>query len=174
MNILEGIDEDLRTLNNEAVFKDYKKCCMEEETIIHLTLTLNPKYNRADILTQFRALIREIKHSHLFYWKSKFEFQIHPGFRKLILVPELTKTINIHLHGILIIDKPYINYFVNQMRKLCWNNEVLGRQATFNLVNDSIKDRTRVSEYAWKDLEELKKFPDSKKMGILSISRKII
>jgi hypothetical protein len=124
------------------------------------------------MLTQFRAMIHEIKSSRIFYYKTKHEFQMHPGFHKLMLIPELTKTINIHLHGILVIDKPYISYFINELKRLCWNNPVLGRQMSANLVNDTTKDRQNVAVYAFKDLKELMKFPDSKKMGFHRYSRK--
>lgn len=169
MDILE---EQFKSLNNETLKKQYQLACMNEETVLSLTFTLNPKMNNADILSQYRALMREIKSSKIFYYKSKHEFQIHPGFIRIFLVPELTKTINIHLHGILVIDKNYTQYFINELRRLCWNNESLGRMATFHLVNDTFKDRTRVSEYAFKDITEIQKFPDSKKMGLFSLSRK--
>lgn len=169
MNIL---DENLHSLTSDKAKEMYQSLVHKEETVIHCTFTCNPMLNRADILSQYRGLIREIKSSKIFYYKTRHEFQIHPGFRHLMLVPELTKTINTHLHGILVIDKPYIDYFINELRRLCWNNEFLGRQATFNLMSDTLKDRTKVAEYAFKDIEQLLKFPDSKKMGILAIHRK--
>lgn len=169
MNILET---EFPPLNNQPFMDKYKEICYNEETILHLTFTLNPKMNRADMLTQYRSMIKEIKGSRIFYYKTKNDFQMHPGFHRLMLIPELTKTINIHLHGILVIDKPYISYFINELKRLCWNNEVLGRQASFNLVNDTLKDRTNVANYAFKDIQELMKFPDSKKMGFHSFSRK--
>lgn len=169
MDILE---EQFKCLSNKDIKTQYQSNCMNEETVLSLTFTLNPRMNNADILTQYRGLMREIKSSRIFYYKTKSDFQIHPGFIRLFLVPELTKTINIHLHGILVIDPKYTEYFRNELRRLCWNNEVLGRQATFHVVNDTFKDRTRVSEYAFKDITEIQKFPDSKKMGIFSLSRK--
>jgi len=169
MNILE---EDFPPLSDLEFITDYTNQCMNEETILHLTFTLNPLMNKADMLTQYRSMIREIKNSRVFYYKSKHEFQIHPGFRKLMLIPELTKTVNIHLHGILIIDKPYISYFINELKRLCWNNTILGRQMSANLVNDTYKDRTTVAAYAFKDIEQLMKFPDSKKMGFRRFTRK--
>lgn len=171
MNILETT---FPPLTNLEFITDYTNQCMKEETILHLTFTLNPSMNRADILTQYRQMIHEIKNCRIFYYKTKHEFQMHPGFHKLMLIPELTKTINIHLHGILIIDKPYISYFINELKRLCYNNKILGRQMSANLVNDTVKDRQTVAAYAFKDIKELMKFPDSKKMGFHRFSRKNI
>lgn len=169
MNILET---EFPALSSTKFIQQYKELVHKEETILHLTFTLNPKMNNADMLTQFRQMIKEIKASRIFYYKTKHEFQMHPGFHRLMLVPELTKTVNIHLHGILIIDKPYISYFINELKRLCWNNEILGRQMFANIMSDTFKDRSRVADYAFKDLSEIQKFPDSKKMGFLNLYRK--
>jgi len=71
MDILE---EQLKGLNNETLKKQYQLLVMNEETVISLTFTLNPRMNNADILSQYRALIKEIKASHIFYYKSRHEF----------------------------------------------------------------------------------------------------
>lgn len=138
----------------------------QDSHIIHLTLTLNPLLNKADILTQWRQMIHAIKTSGIFAYKinKKATWTVHPSFEKLYLIPELTKTINIHLHGILICHKSAVPYFQNEFRRMCWNSPILGRQHSFNVVNDSFKDRTRVAEYAFKDIDELKKFPVSEKI----------
>jgi len=123
--------------------------------------------NKADILTQYRSIIKEIKGSNLFYYKTHHKdinFTIHPGFAQLMLAPELTKTVNIHLHGILVIDPTYNEYFRNELRRFCWNNKVIGRQFSFNIVNDTLKDRTDVAKYPFKDTDQLLKFPDSNKI----------
>lgn len=138
----------------------------EEMSIIHLTLTLNPLLNKADILTQWRQMIHAIKTSGIWAYKinNKASWTVHPSFDKIYLVPELTSQVNIHLHGLLICHKSSVAYFQNEFRRMCWNNPILGRQHSFNVVNDTFKDRARVAEYAFKDVEELLKFPDSKKI----------
>ncbi len=145
----------------------YRQECHSAKQVISITFTLNPSMNNADILTQYRAVIKEIKGSNLFYYKTHHRdsgFTIHPGFSTLLIAPELTKTINIHFHGILIIDPKDNEYFRNEIRRFCWNSKILGRQYAFNVVNDTFKDRSHVSDYPFKDTEELLKFPDSNKI----------
>lgn len=161
------LEIDAYHINNTKFIKSYNKTCHESEQIISITFTLNPKMNNADILTQYRSMIKEIKGSNLFYYKTHHKdtaFSIHPGFIKLMICPELTRTLNSHIHGILIIDPKYNDYFKNEIRRLCWNNEVLGRQFAFNVVNDLLKDREAVAKYPFKDTNELLKFTDSGKM----------
>lgn len=151
-------------LSHTKFKENYIKQCHVNTCIIHLTFTLNPALNNADILTQYRSMIHEIKSSNIFYYKQNNKFTIHPGFIRLMLIPELTTTINTHLHGILICDPTYANDLIQRLRKLCWNNPVLGRQNSFKIVNDTLKDRAQVSEYAFKDIEQLRKFEQSNKM----------
>ena len=110
--------------NTDFRCKYVKECNKTNQCLIHLTFTLHPSYNNADILTQYRAMINEIKNSNIFYYKKPY-FTLHPGFYNLMLVPELTKTINIHFHGILTCDPKDAEYFRNSLRKLCWNNKEL-------------------------------------------------
>lgn len=160
------------TLKNTRFKETYIRMCHEHKTIVHLTFTLNPALNNADFLTQYRSMIKEIKSSNLFYYKTQNRFTIHPGFIRLMLVPELTSTINTHLHGILIVDPQYATELIQRLKKLCWNNPVLGRQNSFKIVNDTFKDRAQVSEYAFKDIEQLSKFEQSNKMYLLDFYNK--
>jgi len=160
-------------LNNTKFIQLYTQQCTSAKNLISVTFTLNPRLNNADILTQYRSIIKEIKGSNLFYYKTNHKdtaFTIHPGFVSLMLAPELTKTINIHLHGILIIDPVYTEYFRNEIRRFCWNNPVIGRQFAFNPVNDTLKDRTNVAKYPFKDTNELLKFPDCSKIYYYNFS----
>lgn len=146
----------------------YTEHCHKDHNLIHVTFTLNPIMNNADILTQFRAMIKEIKGSSLFYYKTHAgdkQFTIHPGFIRLLLVPELTTRCNIHLHGILSIDKAYNEYFRNELRRFTWNNPVMGRQMYYNPVTDTFKDRSAIAKYAFKDIAEIQKFPDAYKIN---------
>jgi hypothetical protein len=159
-------------LNATKFITLYSQICHAAKQLISITFTLNPRLNNADILTQYRSIIKEIKGSNLFYYKAHNKdtaFSIHPGFSQMMLAPELTKTINIHLHGILIIDPQYNEYFRNELRRFCWNNQVLGRQFAFNVVNDTLKDRTSVAKYPFKDTDQLLKFPDSAKIYYYNI-----
>lgn len=160
-------------LNNTKFIRLYTQQCTSAKHLISITFTLNPRLNNADILTQYRSMIIEIKGSNLFYYKTHHKdtaFTIHPGFVSLMLAPELTKTINIHLHGILVIDPAYNEYFRNELRRFCWNNPTIGRQFSFNPVNDTLKDRTSVAKYPFKDTNELLKFPDSSKIYYYNFS----
>lgn len=165
-----NIDINCYTRKDGRFIQDYKSICKDTDltnlTLVHLTFTLNPLMNKADILTQYKSMIHEIKTSNIFFYKinRKTSWTVHPGFHRLMLVAELTKTINIHLHGILLIDKKFTSYFFDEVRRMCWNSPILGRQHSFNPVNDDPKDRGRVADYAFKDLEVLNKFPVSEKI----------
>lgn len=164
------LETSVYKLHDKTYQNRYKELILtssfEEVNIIHLTLTLNPLLNKADILSQYRQMIHAIKTSGIFAYKinRKETWTVHPCFDKLYLIPELTSTINIHLHGILICHKSAVAHFQNEFRRMCWNSPILGRQHSFNVVNDTVKDRARVAEYAFKDIDELSKFPDSNKI----------
>jgi len=156
-------------LNSKKFVEQYTQQChtAKDKTLISITFTLNPRMNNADILTQYRSLIKEIKSSNLFYYKTHHKdvgFTIHPGFIRLMLAPELTKTINVHLHGILVVAPEWVQYFKNEVRRICWDNPILGRQHAFHVVSHTLKDRTAVAKYPFKDTDQLLKFPDSAKI----------
>ena len=138
----------------------------EAADCMSLTFSLNPLNYGADILSQFRMAITELKSSNIFYVKDKLGTHFHTAFYGLWLVPELTSKINIHFHGYLKCDPQYFEYFRNQIRKLTWNNKVFGRQHTCKVI-DNMNDTLR--NYPFKDLSILEKFPDSKKMFMLHI-----
>lgn len=162
-------------LKNTKFKESYMKECHDGHEIYHLTFTLNPALNNADILTQYRLAIKEIKSSNIFYYKNNkkdtYKFTIHPGFYRLMLVPELTKTINIHFHGILKIAGCEYKELIQNIKSLCWHSKILGRQFTINRVNDTFKDRSNVAEYAFKDIEQLSKFPMSDKMYLYDFQK---
>lgn len=158
-------------LNDQQFDADYKNAVRtwtgEETTLLSLTFTLNPRLNSADILSQYRAILKELRHSNIFYYRDKIkkgEFVVHKDFIKMFIVPELTKTLNIHLHGIFICVKGSENYFINEFRRLCWKNEVLGRQHTVKVVDNNIQSKDAIECYALKDLSEMNKVIDRDKI----------
>lgn len=161
-------------LNSPKFRTMYTDYCHKCSNLVHVTFTLNPILNKADILTQYRSAILEFKNCNIFYYKTHAQdkgFTVHPGFKRLLLVPELTKTMNIHFHGILHIDKEYNGHFLNELKRLTWDNKTLGRQMFYNPVSDTFKDRATVAKYAFKDIEELKKFPDWTKINNYKFER---
>jgi len=143
---------------------------------ISITFTLHPIMNKADILTQYRAMIKEIRSSNIFFYKAHRKaptFTIHPGFDSIYLCPELTSSINTHIHGILIIKRDSIDYFNNEIRKLLWNSKVLGRQFSYTHIDDK-SYREAMCKYPFKDTDQLLKFPCSDKMYYFRIQDKNI
>lgn len=136
----------------------------ENTSILSLTFTLNPVNNNADILSQYRMLIRELKMSKLFYYKDKSGINIHPDFVKMYIVPELTSRLIVHLHGILIVTKGTENYWINEVRRLTWKNPILGRQHACHVVDNNPKSKDAIACYALKDLKEMNKVIDKDKI----------
>lgn len=137
-----------------------------------LTFTLNPKMYQADILTQYRKAIHEIKMSKIFYYKQKGVEMIHPDFEEMILIPELTPSgLNIHYHGYIRCNPEKYDYFYNEFKKLTYNNEVLGRQMMFKNIDNLTE---ALKGYPFKDIKELMKFPDSKRIYIYKFTKKNI
>lgn len=147
---------------------NYKQSVLDWDTentsLLSLTFTLNPINNKADILSQYRMLMREIKSSKLFYYKDKLGINIHPDFVKMYIVPELTQQLVVHLHGIMIVIKGSENYFINEVRRLCWKNPILGRQHACKVVDNDIKSKDAIACYALKDLKEMNKVIDKDKI----------
>jgi hypothetical protein len=134
-----------------------------------VTLTLNPVMYKADILSQYRAAIDELKKSKIFYYKEKGVVTVHPDFEEFVIIPELTKELNIHFHGYFKCNPEKSQYFYNEFRKFCWKNSVFGRQMTFKQIDDF---NETIKGYPFKDIKELCKFPDSKKINIYKFSQK--
>lgn len=76
---------------------------------------------------------------------------------------------NIHLHGILIVDDCQIQVIHNEIKRVCNSSEILGRQFAFKPINDTPKDRSRIADYPFKDTDQLLKFPDSNRIYYISI-----
>lgn len=152
----------------DSEIKEYYKETINQDDCRSITFTLNPILYSADILTQFRTAIQEIKKSKIFYEKVGGKTLVHPDFYEMIIVPELTNTINIHFHGYFRCNPEKAQYFYNEFRKFVYNNSVFGRQMMFKQIDD-LNDR--VKEYPFKDIEVLKKFPDSKKIYIYKITK---
>lgn len=164
-------------ITDDKFDNDYKSTVIDWDTentsLLSLTFTLNPILNNADILTQYRMMHKEIKNSKIFYYKDKVGYtHIHPSFIKMYLVPELTKTLNIHMHGILLCTKGSESYFINEMRRLCWKNSTLGRQHACKVVDNNIESKNAIACYALKDLKEMNKVIDKDK--IYKIEYKLI
>lgn len=154
---------------NDNNLKDYYIATLNNDDCYSITLTINPLLNNADILTQYRKAIMEIKSSKIFYRKDKKLFDVHPDFEEMILVPELTpKNLNIHFHGYFKCNPEKAQYFQNEFRKMCYHSQVLGRQHMFKNI-DNMTDELR--NYPFKDLDQLMKFPDSKKIYIYKFSK---
>jgi len=167
-------------LNSDKFIKLYKDVCMTtpiglyNKTLISVTFTLNPKCYNLDILTQYQKIIREIKCSSIYHhrYNSKKEtWSINQGFHELYLCPELTQKMVVHLHGVLVIDECQIHIIHNEIKRVCNNSEILGRQFAFKPINDTLKDRSRLADYPFKDTEELLKFPDSNRIYYISIKK---
>lgn len=93
---------------------------------------------------------------------------VHPDFEEMILVPELTETLNIHFHGYFKCNPEKAQYFYNEFRKFTYNNEVFGRQMMFKNIDNLTE---ALKGYPFKDIDELRKFPDSKKIYIYRFSQ---
>lgn len=150
--------------------KDYYVATINNEDCYSITFTLHPSLNNADILTQYRKAIKEIKDSKIFYYKDKKTklFEIHPEFEEMIIVPELTKQLNIHFHGYFKCNPKFAQYFQNEFRKLCFHSTVLGRQHTFKNI-DNMTDELRF--YPFKEISQLTKFPDWSKIYIYKFNK---
>lgn len=157
----------LYNLENKNIH-DYYVSNIDNESCRSITFTLNPKMYSADILTQYRSAISELKKSKIFFFKEKGQTIIHPDFEELIIVPELTNTLNIHFHGYFKCNPEKAQYFYNEFRKFTYYNEVFGRQMMFKNI-DQMSDTLK--EYPFKDIKELIKFPDSKKIYIIKFSK---
>lgn len=144
--------------------KDYYMQSIDMNNCLSVTLTLNPIMYSADILSQYREAIAELKQSKIFYYKTKNEYKIHPDFEEFIIVPELTKEMNIHFHGYFKCNPEKNAYFQNEFKKFTYKNKVFGRQHTFKLI-DNLTDTLK--EYPFKDISEMLKFPDSSKIYII-------
>lgn len=157
------------TLNDNNI-KDYYVSTLNNDDCYSITLTLNPSLNNADILTQYRQMIKEIKESKLFYYRDKKHklFEVHPDFEEMIIVPELTNKLNIHFHGYFKCNPKMAPIFQNEFKKLCYNSKVLGRQHMFKNI-DQMTDELRF--YPFKDISQLMKFPDWKKIYIYKFSK---
>lgn len=156
---------------DDDIIKQYYQTQIDSTNCRSVTFTLNPKLYSADILTQYRTAIKDILTSNIFVSKIGKHKNIHPDFEELILVPELTNTINIHFHGYFKCNPEKITYFYNEFKKYTYNNPVMGRQMMFKEI-DSLTDTLK--SYPFKDIKELLKFPDSKKIYIIRITKKNI
>lgn len=160
------INIEVFKLDDEKLKSYYKSNINSDSRSI--TFTLNPKMYNADILSQYRAAIHEIKASKLFYYKQKGQITVHPDFEEMILVPELTETLNIHFHGYFKCNPEKAQYFYNEFRKFTYKNEVIGRQMMFKNIDNLTE---ALKDYPFKDISELLKFPDSKKIYIIKFSK---
>lgn len=151
--------------------KDYYIANLNNADCYSITFTLHPSLNNADILTQYRKAIQEIKSSKIFYRKNKKLFDVHPDFEEMIIVPELTQKLNIHFHGYFKCNPASAGLFQNEFKKLCFHSQILGRQHTFKNI-DKMTDELR--NYPFKEIEQLKKFPDWKKIYIYKFNKNII
>jgi len=167
-------------LNHQPFIDDYKTLChapFGDFLLISITFTLNPINNKLDILSQYRLMIQEIKYSSMFnhrYNNKKETWTINYGFETILMCPELTSNLNMHLHAVMKIHKSQVDIIYNEFKRVCHNSKVLGRQFTFKPVNDTQKDRSRVADYPFKDTDNLLRFPDSKKIYYYKLSRKNI
>jgi len=165
------MDTKVYKLDDKTIREHYTKTINQGDTLV-FTFTLNPKSEhylyQADILTQYRKAVWEFKTSKLFMFKQGKQLVVHPAFTEMILVPELTAEMNIHFHGYFRCDPQYNKYFQNEVKKLTYNNKVLGRQHSFKLI-DSLTDTLK--GYPFKDIKELLKFPDSSKIYIYQFTR---
>lgn len=156
----------------DQVFESSYKDNISQDDCISITLTLNPLMYSADILTQYREAIKELKSSHIFYEKYKQSgvtmTMVNPYFTELVLCPELTKDMNIHFHGYLKCDPQYNKYFQNEFKKFTYKNKVFGRQHSFKLIDDLTPV---LRSYPFKDTAELLKFPDSLKIYSIKFSK---
>lgn len=162
-------------LNDQSFMDDYKHTCLNipftESTLFSVTFTLNPKCNSLDILTQYKKMIQCIKYSSIFhhrYNNKKITWSPNYGFQLVYLCPELTEKINIHLHGIMLIRNDQIDIIHNEIKRFVNSSEVVGKQYAFKPVNDTLKDRSKVADYPFKDTDQLLKFPDSKNIYYFS------
>lgn len=153
---------------NDQIIREYYEAHIDQNNCHSITLTLNPILYNADILTQYRAAIQELKKCKIFYYKHKGIVSVHPDFEEFILVPELTETINIHFHGYFKCNPEKAQYFYNEFRKFTYKNEVFGRQMRFKQIDDL---NEVIKQYPFKDIAELSKFPDSKKIYIYKFSK---
>lgn len=155
---------------NDSNIKDYYIATLNADDCYSITFTLHPSLNNADILTQYRKAIQEIKDSKLFYYRDKRNklFEVHPDFEEMIIVPELTTRLNIHFHGYFKCNSAKAELFQNEFKRLCFNSTVLGRQHTFKSI-DFMTDELR--QYPFKDIDQIMKFPDWKKIMIYKFSK---
>lgn len=151
-------DENIQKLYKDSITADCRS----------LTFTLNPVMYKADILTQYREAIKEIKGSKLFYYKQKGQITVHPDFEEMIIVPELTDQLNIHFHGYVKCNPEKYDYFYNEFKKFTYNNKVMGRQMMFKNIDNLTE---ALKGYPFKDIKEIQKFPDSKKIYIYRFSK---
>jgi hypothetical protein len=147
--------------------KNYYQQNVNMQDCYSLTLTLNPIMYSADILTQYRAALAELKTAGIFFWKHNRITDVHPDFIEMIIVPELTKEMNIHFHGYFKCDPDKAKLFQNEFKKFTYSSKVFGRQHTFKQIDDM---NDNFLNYPFKDIKELKKFPDSKKIYIIKFS----
>lgn len=133
----------------------------DQNCIYSLTITLNPRLYNADILTQYREAVREIK--KLFYYRQGKSREIvwNPYIYKVYVSPELTKTNNIHFHGIVVCDPTQAHNIRDTIKGHTWKCDTLGRQHSFKQI-DMVT--TELINYPFKDLETLKKYSSSDKI----------
>lgn len=153
---------------NDPMIKEYYQAHIDSDSCRSITLTLNPVMYNADILTQYRTAIQELKKSKIFFFKQKGQITVHPDFEEMIVIPELTDTLNIHFHGYFKCNPEKAQYFYNEFRKFTYKNEVFGRQMMFKNI-DKMTDELK--DYPFKDINELLKFPDAKRIYIYKFSK---
>lgn len=161
------MDITVYKLDDEIIKKYYMDSINSDSR--SLTFILNPKMYNADILTQYRKAIQEIKSSKIFYYKQKGVETIHPDFEEMIIVPELTDRLNIHFHGYIKCNPDKYQYFYNEFRKFTYNNEIIGRQMMFKNIDNLIE---ALKGYPFKDINQLIKFPDARKIYIYKFAKK--
>lgn len=156
---------------NDPYIRNYYEENIDNDHCRSITFTLRPDMYKADILTQYRAAIGSIKKSKIFFEKIGKKYNIHPDFEEMIIIPELTKELNVHFHGYFKCNPEKAQYFYNEFRKFCYNDEVIGRQMSFKNIDD-LNDT--IKTYPFKDIKELLKFPDGQKMYILHFGRELM
>lgn len=111
-----------------------------------LTVTLNPRYNHYDVVTQYKDYTREL---------IKLMKEIGPFYSEMMLTPEFTKDHNIHFHCY--IDTKYDPFVFEQMfkqKKLPYKmigiNYKLKKidSVTPELIKYPFKDTMRTTMYA--------------------------
>lgn len=132
--------------------------------IYSVTFTLNPMLNNADILTQYRQMVSEIKSIFMYRQGKNREVIWNPDIYKVYLSPELTDRQNIHFHGIFIIDPTQAHNVRDSIKSITWHSKIMGRQHAFRSIEHDVDSISRLKKYPFKDISKLKSYKASDKI----------